>query len=232
MTAGDEKTRIDVILGRCDDMRAEVYVRVTGLAATDTAPVVVGTLRGPESRLAITLPTEARLVDLGPGPDGSSVARAILTEPAYWTPELPHRYRLSAQLMAGGQAFASAERLVGLRRLGVRGRSFWLEGRRWVPRGVGCDAASFAPQSLRDRLAAAVIEGPAEDTCAIADETGVGIVAMCGDDPVAECLRWATHPSVMLAVLPRSLDARDVAAVVDRIAARKGTLLEIGRAHV
>ncbi|MDA1038738.1 MAG: hypothetical protein O3A37_00405, partial [Planctomycetota bacterium] len=65
---GGSEPRIDVILGRCDDMRAEVYVRASGLPATAEPAMITGTLTGPESRLAITLPTSARLVDLGPGP--------------------------------------------------------------------------------------------------------------------------------------------------------------------
>lgn len=227
--------RIDVILGRCDDMRAEVYVRATGLPPTAEPPVVGGTLSGPESRLAITLPTAARLVDLGPGPaarltggDGDSqaaLARSILTEPGYWTPELPHRYRLVAEVRAEGEVIAVCDRLVGLRRLGVRGRSLWLEGRRWVPRGVVCSADAIDPRLFRESLAAVVLDNPTEAVCAAADEDGVAIIARCGDDVVACCLRWAQHASVMLAVLPRGMPAARVAAVITAIRPFRGTML-------
>jgi hypothetical protein len=153
MAADGAGVRIDVILGRCDDMRAEVYVRATGLPPGETAATIGGTLSGPETRLAITLPTVASLADLGPGPgprfDGSALARGILTEPGYWTPELPHRYRLHVEVRAGGGVIASCDRLVGLRRLGVRGRSLWLEGRRWVPRGVACTPGDQADGETR-----------------------------------------------------------------------------------
>ena len=153
------------------------------------------------------------------------MARSILTEPGYWTPELPHRYRLVAELRAAGQLVAACDRLVGLRRLGVRGRSLWLEGRRWVPRGVACDAGDVEPAVFRELLAAAVLDEPAEETCAAADEAGVAIIARCGGDPLADCLRWAQHPSVMLAVLPRGIAAAAVAAVTRSLRPHKGTLL-------
>ena len=50
---------MDVILGRCDDMRSEVYVRFRDLHESKEVPVISGTLTGPESSLAITLPTTA-----------------------------------------------------------------------------------------------------------------------------------------------------------------------------
>jgi len=214
--------RFDVILGRCDDMRAEVYVRAAGLPA-GSAATITGTLSGPRSRFAITLPTTASFTDLGPAPDGrSAVARAILTEPAYWSPELPHRYRVQARVAGDAGPLATLDRMVGLRRLGVRGRSFWLEGRRWVARGVACAPSTFAPQVLRDLLAAAVLDDPDDATCAVADEVGVGIIARCGADPVAALERVSGHPSVLLAVLPIGSDA---AAVLEGVQQGKGTML-------
>jgi hypothetical protein len=236
MTAsGRVEPRIDVILGRCDDMRAEVYVRATGLPPTEELPVLSGSLTGPESRLAITLPAAARLSDLGAGPSGSdgaasgvdhaAVARGILTEPGYWTPELPHRYRLRAEVRAGGDVVASCDRLVGLRRLGVRGRSLWLEGRRWVPRGVACVANELEPGLFRDLLATAVLDDPEEVHCTAADEAGVAIIARCGGEPRAACRRWAGHPSVMLTVLPLGTDAAAMASLLEAIRPFKGTML-------
>lgn len=215
--------RLTVILGRCDDMRAEVYLRATGLPA---AAEITGTLSGPQSRFAITLPSDAQFTDMGPAADGTSaVARAILTEPSYWSPDLPSRYRLRAVVSAAGRSLLSSDRLVGLRRLGVRGRSFWLEGRRWVPRGVPCDPAAFAPASLRESLAVAVIDEPTDAVCEMANDWGVGIVARCRMDPLAACRRWTAQPSVMLAVLPRHLSEAQVAEIVAALEPDKGTML-------
>ena len=215
--------RIETVLGRADDLRAEVYVRLVGDAAPTRGPcAIAGTLAGPRCGLATTLPTTARLVDLGGMPPA---ARGILTEPSYWTPELPNLYRLVAEVRDTGTTVASAERLIGLRRLGVRGRSFWLDGRRWVPRGVGCDPAGFDATALRATMTAAVIDEPAEAMCSAADAAGVALVAVVSPSTAAASLAvriaaWAQHPAVMLAVLDQRL-----AGTAEQLRDCKGTLL-------
>ena len=83
------------ILGRADEMRAEVHVRQPGLA--DDARLT-GTLTGPLCATATTLPTTVRLAAAG-WAGGVPAARAILTEPSYWTPELPNLYRLDLEVV-------------------------------------------------------------------------------------------------------------------------------------
>lgn len=216
--------RIEFVLGRADDMRAEVYVRfVGGPAQSASSPLVAsGTLSGPRCGLATTLPVTSRLVDLGGAPPA---ARGILTEPSYWTPELPNLYRLVAEVRDAATIVAGAERLVGLRRLGVRGRSLWLEGRRWVPRGVACAPAAFDTEALRAAAATAVINEPTEALCAAADAAGVALVAIVPPSTAAATVgsriaSWAQHPSVMLAVLDR-----DHAATAETLRDSKGTML-------
>lgn len=213
--------RIEAVLGRADDMRAEVYVRLVG-AAEGTRQAIRGTLSGPRCTLATTLPTALRLEDLGGTPP---VARGILTEPSYWTPEMPNLYRLEAEADDSGAAIARVDRLIGLRRLGVRGRSLWLDGRRWVPRGVALPATDFDAAQLRAAAVAAVIDEPPEAVRAAADSAGVAVVAVVdpaasADQIVAKITEWAQHPSVMLAVLPRDRGAH--AAAIGQL---KGTML-------
>ena len=213
--------RIEAVLGRADDMRAEVYVRLVD-AAGGSQPTLRGRLSGPRCSLATTLPTSPRLEDLGGTPP---VARGILTEPSYWTPEMPNLYRLEAEAIESGAAIACVDRLIGLRRLGIRGRSLWLDGRRWVPRGVTLPAAGFDAGALRSAAVTAVIDDPAESVCAEADSTGVAMVAVVdpsasADQIAARIVEWARHPSVMLAVLPRECGAHAVA-----IGQLKGTML-------
>ena len=123
---------------------------------------------------------------------------------------------------------AVVDRMVGLRRLGVRGRSLWLEGRRWVPRGVTISPTGFDPTSLRSLSAAAVIDDPTDAICAAADQAGVAIIARVADADGASLdaawargriAAWALHPSVVLAVLPRTISPKETAAIVDRYAA-------------
>jgi hypothetical protein len=213
--------RIEAVLGRADDMRAEVYARLVD-AAEDGRPTLRGRLSGPRCSLATTLPTSLRLDDLGGTPP---VARGILTEPSYWTPEMPNLYRLEAEADESGAIIARVDRLIGLRRLGIRGRSFWLDGRRWVPRGLSLPEASFDAAKWRAAAMAAVIAEPPEALCTAADSAGVAVVAVVdpgasADRIAAAIVEWARHPSVMLAVLPRERGAH--AAAIGQL---KGTML-------
>jgi hypothetical protein len=245
---------LELILGRCDDMRAEVFVRLPlghpplppgeerGDGASAARPLrLAGTLTGPECRRGWTLPTTARFADRGSGPPGESaavVARAILTEPSFWTPELPGLYRLDVQLVDGDldreTVVASDRRLVGLRRSGIRGTSLWLEGRRWVPRGVVCTAAEFSPALLRQAAATAVIVDPPAALLAEADAEGVAVIAVLADATgqplgVAAALErltaWAWHPAVVMAVVPKGGPVEPLATAARR---RKGTILLAG----
>ena len=221
---------LQVILGPCDDMRAEVFVRAS---APGTVARLEGHLAGPECRRSLTLPAGATLGDLGSSGAGL-LARAVLTEPAFWTPELPNLYLLSARLVAAGRTVAEATRWIGLRRSGVRGRSLWLEGRRWVPRGVACHPDAQEVETLRAAGVAAVVRDPPDPLLTAADEAGLAIIAVAEPadggtspaDTVVERIRgWAMHPSVMVAILPEScvpsLDA-EAAAAFRRL---KGTMI-------
>ena len=233
--------RIALNLARADEMRAEVLVRVSGDAAGTAAvvPRLAGTLTGPIRGRDVTLPTTVRLVD---APELArprvGAGRAVFTEPAYWTPELPNLYRLEAMVAeedaAGrGRPAASVGCMVGLRRLGVRGRSFWLDGRRWVVRGIAPGGAGFLPELFRGLTAAAVLDDPDDDACAAADRIGVAIVGWLGHgsrpfepaDAERSLERWALHPAVLLAVLPRTCAADMAGEIAARSRKSRGTLL-------
>lgn len=231
-----------VTLGPCDDMRAEVFVRAARFAAagSQVGPLgLEGTLTGPQCRRATTLPTTARLVDLGRpaggerAPAGVAVARAVLTEPAFWTPELPNLYRLQATVRVGTEAAAVIEARVGLRRLGARGRSLRLDGRRWVPRGAMMETGDFDAADLRDRGTVAVMVNPGDATCSHADTEGVAMIAIPeqvdATSPPAAVLtdriaNWALHPAVVMVLLPSGTSAADAAAVAQAVRSVKGTM--------
>jgi hypothetical protein len=211
---------IVVTLGPCDDMRAEVFVRAVGDVAAGTR--LSGRLSGPRRGRDVTLPTTARLVPLPESATGPA-ARAILTEPAFWTPDLPNRYRLEASLESPAGGSRAVDAWIGLRRLGVRGRSFWLDGRRWVLRAV------VGPDDLPAAKAVSVglvTAGASEPLLERADEIGVGLVPLLDAAAVvpARVAALARHPSALLAVIvdgpPDDLPARFAA-----IRGVKGTLL-------
>jgi len=228
-----------ILAGRADDMRAEIMVRISDCRMGGEPLRVRGTLVGPRRGRDMTLPTTVKLVDVtgdhpAAGDVGQVLARAVFTEPAYWTPELPNLYRLQAEVQRGDQTVAVVDRMVGLRRLGVRGRSLWLEGRRWVPRGVTIPSSGFDPMSLRSLSAAAVIDDPSDVICEAADQAGVAIVAVlrgADDQPfdrdtaVRRIAGWALHPSVVLAVVPRTANAEESMAIIAGVRPLKGTML-------
>jgi hypothetical protein len=222
-------------------MRAEIVVRFTvdGKAGDSGRLHLSGTLVGPRRGRDMTLPTTVKLVDVtgdhvSAAAAGHVLARAVFTEPAYWTPELPNLYRLEARVHRGDRTVAVYDEMVGLRRLGVRGRSLWLEGRRWVPRGVTVETSAFEPTAVRSLSAAAVMRDPSREVCAAADQKGVAIVARLEDAAgrpfeiamaVERIAVWAVHPSVVFAVVPRTANAEEIAAIVTAVRPLKGTML-------
>ena len=225
MTGSGAAPAVTIALGRCDGMRADVVLRVE--TAGDTSRTAIsGTLTGPHRGRDTTLPVTTRLQPAG----AAGVTRAILTEPAYWTPDLPNLYRLEATIESGDSPPRSIDRLVGLRRLGIRGRSLWHDAHRWVPRGVPATAADFA--TCKAAGLAALVTGPDEATLARADEIGVAVLALVpasrARDVTASAdliAAWAAHASVALAVLPADLPLTTVAEITSAARPIKGTLL-------
>lgn len=232
---------LSILFGRADDMRAEILVRVSVQNAGGGGGrlQLEGTLVGPRRGRDMTLPTTVKLVDgVGDRAAGGgamqAVARAVFTEPAYWTPELPNLYRLHAEIQREGRPVAVLDRMIGLRRLGVRGRSLWLEGRRWVPRGVTISESGFDPTTLRTQAAAAVVSDPTVEICGDADQAGVAIIARLVDaagrgldceEARERVAAWAVHPSVVMAVVPRTVGMEEAAAIVATARPLKGTML-------
>ena len=221
MTDSSAVPAILLTLGRCDEVRAEMFLRAP------VAGSISGTLAGPRRGRDTTLPATARLQPTAT----SGVVRAILTEPAYWTPDLPNLYRLEATIEAAATPPHVVDRLVGLRRLGVRGRSLWLDGRRWVPRAVAA-AGVAGIEACKPGALAAVVAEPDETLLARADEIGVAVFALATASSadhrasVADRIAaWSAHPSAVVAILPQELPAATVAAVARAALPHKGTLL-------
>lgn len=233
---GGVEDGLDCILGRCDSLRAEVFFRAARPPGGG-GDLLTGTLSGPACRRAATLPVTSRLapVDAGPGaPVGTVVARTILTEPSFWTPELPHLYDLEARLLTGGREEVAWRRAVGLRRLGVRGRSLWLDGRRFVPRGLVRAAADIEPGRFREAGVAAVVSDPPGPLLEACDAEGVPVIAVLADatdrpldgpEALARIVRWTWHAAVLMAVVPRGASTTMAAELAAAVRPRRGTLL-------
>jgi hypothetical protein len=180
---------------------------------------LVGHVIGPECRYAQTLPARVPLVDRGSGK--TLLAEAVLPEPCFWTPELPFLYRVEIELRTGGETHGRRERLLGLRRLGVRGKSLVLDGKRWVLRGVSLKRSPFGRgqregrfsvddlQIAHDSAAVVIVEQPTDQVCEQASRVGVLIAAKVsgGHDTAVEIARLARWPSVGIILLPASFSA-------------------------
>ncbi|MFM7521226.1 MAG: hypothetical protein ACKO9B_12225 [Planctomycetota bacterium] len=217
-----------VLLGRCSDERAELLVVDRGPAGAAPGVRIEGRLTGPRCSRGTMLPVDVVLEPLPPVPGGVALARCILTEPAYWQPDVPALYRLEARLIGDGGT-ATAAVTVGLRRGGVRARSLWLEGRRYVPRGVSCPALTAGlADELRAAAAAAWITDPDERSLALAASAGVAVVARLsaagGGDVAARLVDLATCPAVLLAVVAAGVPAAAVAAGLAGAGKRRGSL--------
>lgn len=212
---------ISITLGRCDEMRAEAYVAPG--AAVPRGARLEGVLVGPYRRRDVTLPMQARLEPLADPSGARPVSRVVLTEPAFWSPESPNLYRASVRLESPEGSPITVETSVGLRRLGVRGRSFWLDGRRWVPRAVahagGVDAASAAATGLMTGV-------PDESLLSTADDRGVAVVVLLApsDVTITRLATIARHPSVVMAIVVGCDQPTRLADAVGAVRRVKGTL--------
>ena len=225
--------RLEVTLGEANEIRANVFVQVHARATDDVATinatsVVQGSLCGPFCRWSTTLPSRTVLRDLGKGKTVAAVA--TVGDPAFWSPELPNLYRLESDLSCGDKVVATWSQEIGLRRLGIRGHSFWLDGKRRVPRGVAHSLGSVDLTTARSSFAAVLQNWPEDNICTEADEIGVWLMARLWPDEgsktrsseaISDRLKAiGQHPSVCCVVL-----SMEDAVRLQSVIRRRGTLL-------
>lgn len=196
------KSRLEIFFGAAAPTEARVYVQLHGAVEPDTQ--LAGTLHGPFSKLARTLPARVSLVDLGPGP--TPLAQAVVPDPCFWTPESPFYYTVEVEVRRAGQAVETAQRMLGIRPLAVDGRDLRLAARRFVVRGV------FEADSTDEKLANWHVAGaaryaiaPDDALCAAASEEGVLLLAAVEGPPHTwqrELDRLAQWPAVGTAIVP------------------------------
>src|SRR4051812_6948047 len=89
---------LDVFYCELTPARATVYARLEGLGST-AGLSLTGYVRGPRCFYSKTLPATFRLQDAGPGP--SLLAKSLVPDPCYWSPETPHIYDVTVELRNG-----------------------------------------------------------------------------------------------------------------------------------
>lgn len=161
---------LDVFYGELTPARAVVYARLPREALTEGISLG-GTVRGPRCLHAHTLPATFSFVDLGPGP--TVLARAVVTDPTQWTPELPALYDVTVRVQRGADVLATERREIGLRALGTRASQLLLGGKNWVLRGVlsGSTTARL-PREWHDAASAFVCEETEDEAVAEASQWG------------------------------------------------------------
>jgi len=199
---------LDVFYGDLTVAQACVYARLPR-PADDAGLSLTGQVRGPRCLQAETLPVTSPLVDLGPGP--TLLARALIPDPCFWSPDLPAIYDVTVNLLRGQEIVATGRRELGLRALGVRGRSFALEGKRWILRGVSTSSTvAKLPRQWHEVLASYVTVQVDEGQLAEASQWGsLAVVELdCAEHEAAERLRLLSlHPAVALVVIRGTLPA-------------------------
>lgn len=188
-------------------------VRVYARLLRDDLPADVtltGTLTGPFSRYAHTLPATYRFA--WQGSDPWPLANTLIPEACTWTPDAPYGYYARLEIRRGDELLALVERPWGWRPVAFRNGQMLLEGRPWVARAWAL--SSFPTADERDqtehtltswREAATAYCGPAsDDLCSAATETGVWLLARiaAGVDVTAEIKRLAQWPAVAMIVVP------------------------------
>jgi hypothetical protein len=157
---------------------------------SDCGKSIAGTIRGPFSDFAKTLTADFKLKLAG-----SQGSEALITEPCYWTPQLPMGYELHVD----------GEHSVrfGLKRFYCTGRNFTLESKRIVLRGKVCDSPSEADLKLaRQHETALIITDPSNKVCEVASRLGVPLLVRVTS--VTEIERLAWFPAIYMVVITTS----------------------------
>jgi len=199
----NDLTQLEVFYGDLTANRAYVYARLPR-PTDDAGLTLTGFVRGPRCLHAETLPLTAKLVDLGPGP--TLLARALVPEPCSWSPDLPAIYDVTVNLARGAEIIATERREIGLRALGVRDGRLFLDGNRWVLRGVSAESTKATrPRIWHESSAAFVATDADSEALAEASQWGALAVTFVLDEPerpmISRLRELANYPAAAIAVL-------------------------------
>ena len=201
-TAGELADRLDIFFGAASPAMCRVYARVER-PERDDGLQLSGTLSGPTCTYAQTLPATFSFVDRGRGQ--SLLAEAVVPEPCFWTPEMPHLYRAEVQLRQAGKVLAHVERTFGIRPLGASGRKLLYAGKAWVLRGVSADGPPRVDLAhWHDAQTALLARNPDDSLCETASRVGVLVAADLAAPEVGEMRRLSRWPAVGVISWPGS----------------------------
>jgi hypothetical protein len=229
---------LEVFSGAASTAEARIYARLNlgERAAPQLAKVrISGQLIGPVCEFSQTLPAKHRFIEIGQGaePQRATLIQAIVPDPCFWTPELPFLYRAELQIQYGSE-IATESRTVGIRRLGVRGKSLFFDGKRFVLRAwQACNMQNeecrmFLERDqafLRDSWTAMIVANPDDDVCEFASRRGILLVADLSDEgntPIDSLRRVSRWTAVGFAILPKgaAISASQIAEIPNLLLAQ------------
>ena len=202
---------VELFSGEATTAEARVYARIQSddpAERNSSAIRISGQLIGPVCEFSQTLPAKHQFIEFqGTDRQPAALAQAIVPDPCFWTPELPFLYRAELQLHIDGE-IATVNRIVGIRRLGMRGKSLFFDGKRFVLRGwqegrmQNAECKLFLERHqefLRETWTALVVANPDDEVCEFASRRGILLVADLideGDSPIDSLRRVARWPAV------------------------------------
>jgi hypothetical protein len=186
--------RLEIFFGAASEAVCRVYARLE-VPNVDGSLRLGGALSGPTCAYAATLQATFPFADRGPGT--SLLAEAVVPEPCFWTPEMPHVYRAEVELRRENQSLARVERLFGIRPLGAAGRQLIYAGKGWVLRGVSAnELTSIELRQSHDGDTALLVRNPDDARCEAASRIGVLLVVDLDELDICQVRRLARWPAV------------------------------------
>ncbi len=162
---------VRVFYGNATTTRADVYLEID--ESLTRCPDLCAEIHGPECFSARTLPHSVPFLPFQP----PRLWRAQVTDPCFWSPDHPMRYRIRVEPGNGDPPILVTD--FGMRHFGSDRGQLWFNGQRWVLR------AAHWPDTLDNLNLAAWQEGR---------------LAMVVRDPTAELCQQASQAGVMLIV--------------------------------
>ena len=173
-----------------------------------------GKLIGPYCQYARTLPATISVPACECLPDISHLTQQIITDPCYWTPQLPYLYNFEGEIKLSDGTTQSWSHTVGFRRSEVEGRNLRLERRRIVLRGaVADDESAVDLPAAHEAEVALIIQEPSDSFLQQASECGVLVIAdlrNVGTELTPHLIRLAWQPSVAFVLVSNTNPLFDI----------------------
>ena len=174
---------LEVFFGTATEAEVSVYAQLPDGVLSDDLKLA-GCVAGPSSNYAHTLQASVALHDLGPG--ATRLAEARVPDPCFWSPETPYVYEVTVEVRRGEEVLATAQQSLAIRRLGVDGRSLFLDAKRWVPRAARGSLASLEQVEIyRSAALGFIVDNPTDKLCEHATRDGILLAACTSDEPAS-----------------------------------------------